>query len=160
MSTGRNSGAVAVEFAVVSMAFVSLLLLGMEIGWQLVIDSALGAGARAASRFGSTGTVVASGITPPPADRNSSIQGIAIQASGNLLLASRLQITEASYAGFTALEANGTSAVGPGIASQAVRYTFTYNQPYLTPIAAAITGHQQMVHSVQVVVLNEPFPSN
>ncbi len=36
----------------------------METGWQLLIDSALGAGARAASRFGSTGTMVAAGITP------------------------------------------------------------------------------------------------
>jgi hypothetical protein len=41
-----------------------------------------------------------------------------------------------------------------------VQYTFTYTQPYLTPIAVAITGQQNLIHSVQVTVLNEPFPSN
>ena len=49
---------------------------------------------------------------------------------------------------------------GPGIGTQVVCYTFTYTQPYLTPIAAAITGDLSMVHSVAVTVLNEPFPSN
>ena len=63
MNARGTSGAVAVEFAFIGLAFVSLLLLAMETGWQLLIDSALGAGARAASRFGSTGTKVAAGIT-------------------------------------------------------------------------------------------------
>jgi len=53
MNKRGTSGAVAIEFALVGLAFVSLLLLAMETGWQLLIDSALGAGARAASRFGS-----------------------------------------------------------------------------------------------------------
>ncbi|HET7883339.1 MAG TPA: TadE/TadG family type IV pilus assembly protein [Acetobacteraceae bacterium] len=155
-----TSGAVAVEFALVGLAFVSLLLLAMETGWQLLIDSALGAGARAAARFGSTGTTVAAGITPPPPDRNSSIQGLAIQYSGGLLLPSRLQITEASYADFASAQAGRGGTPGPGTASQVVQYTFTYTQPYLTPIAVAITGQQQAIHSLQVTVLNEPFPTN
>jgi Flp pilus assembly protein TadG len=148
MSRTRRSGAVAVEFALVSMVFVSLLLLAMETGWQLLIDSALGAGARAAARFGSTGTTIAAGIDPPPATRNDSIQDIVILNSGNLLLPERLQIAPASYASFAALEAGGASTAGPGNANQVVQYTFTYTQPYLTPIAAAITGQQQMIHSV------------
>jgi hypothetical protein len=160
MKMRDTSGAVAVEFALVGLAFVSLLLLALETGWQLLIDSALGAGARAASRFGSTGTKVAAGITPPPPDRNSSIEGLAIQYSGGLLLPSRLQITEASYSGFAAAAAGSGGTPGPGTASQVVKYTFTYTQPYLTPIAVAITGQQQFVHSVQVTVLNEPFPTN
>lgn len=157
---GHKSGAVAVEFAIVCMVFVSLLLLAMETGWQLLIDSALGAGARAASRFGSTGTVIASGFNPAPTTRNTSIQDVLIQNSGRLLLSTRLQIVEASYATFTALESGGASTVGPGTGSQVVQYTFTYTQPYLTPIAAVITGRQQMIHRVQVTVLNEPFPSS
>jgi len=160
MTRMRSSGAVAVEFALVGMVFVSLLLLAMETGWQLLVNSALNAGARAASRFGSTGTTVASGIDPPPATRSDSIQDVLIQSSGGLLSANRLQIAEASYATFAALEAHGASTVGPGVASQVVQYTFTYTQPYLTPIAAAITGQQHMIHSVQVTVLNEPFPAN
>jgi Flp pilus assembly protein TadG len=49
MTPRHTSGAVAIEFALVGLAFISLLLLAMETGWQLLIDSALGAGARAAS---------------------------------------------------------------------------------------------------------------
>ena len=157
---GYRSGAVAVEFAIVASVLVSLLMLAMETGWQLVIELALGAGARAASRFGSTGTTIAAGITPPPPDRNTSILQTAILHSGNLLQASRLQISEASYASFSAACGGGGSTPGPGIGTQVVCYTFTYTQPYLTPIAAAITGDLSMVHSVAVTVLNEPFPSN
>ncbi len=160
MNRRRTSGAVAIEFALVCMVFVSLLLLAMETGWQLLIDAALGAGARAASRFGSTGTVVAAGINPPPADRNNSIEAVLVQNSGSLLSPSRLQIVETSYASFAALEAGGANTPGPGTASQVVQYTFSYSQPYLTPIAAAITGQQQMIHHVQVTVLNEPFPTD
>ena len=54
MKARSTSGAAAIEFALVGLAFMSLLMLTMETGWQLMIDSALGAGARAASRFGST----------------------------------------------------------------------------------------------------------
>ncbi len=159
MSARNTSGAVAIEFAMVGLAFISLLLLAVETGWQLMIDSALGAGARAASRFGSTGTTVAAGITPPPPDRNSSITGLVLQSSGGLLLASRLQFTAASYATFAAVTGGGGTP-GPGTANQVVQYVFTYTQPYLTPIATAITGNQEMIHSVQVTVLNEPFPTN
>jgi Flp pilus assembly protein TadG len=160
MNARGTSGAVAIEFALIGVAFMSLLLLAMETGYQLLIDSALGAGARAASRFGSTGTTVAAGITPPPADRNSSIQGLVILNSGNLLLPGRLQITEASYGSFAAAAAGGGGTAEPGSASQVVQYTFTYTQPYLTPMAAAITGQQNKIHSVHVTVLNEPFPTN
>jgi Flp pilus assembly protein TadG len=160
MNARTSSGAVAIEFALVGLVFMSLLLMAMETAWQLVIDSALGAGVRAASRFGSTGTTVAAGITPPPPDRNTSIEDVLIQNSGGLLRADRIQIVEASYASFAALAGGGASTPGPGAASQAVQYTVTYTQPYLTPIATAITGQTQLIHHVHVVVLNEPFPSN
>ena len=100
------------------------------------------------------------GITPPPPDRNSSIVGLVLQSSGGLLLASRLQFTAASYATFAALAVGGAGTPGPGTATQVVQGTFTYTEPYLTPIATAITGNQRMIHSVQVTVLNQPFPAN
>jgi Flp pilus assembly protein TadG len=159
MNKRGRSGAASVEFAVVGLVFVTLLLLALETAWQMLIDSALGAGARAAARFGSTGTTVAAGITPPPPDRNTSIQDMVIAGSGGLLLASRLQIAEASYASFAAV-AGGGGTPGPGTASQVVQYTFTYSQPYLTPMAVTITGQQQLIHTVHVTVINEPFPSN
>jgi TadE-like protein len=160
MNVYRNKGTTSIEFAIVGLAFMSLLLLAMETGWQLLIDSALGSGARAASRFGTTGSTVAPGISPAPTDRNSSIEDIVIHNSGGLLLPSRLQITEANYASFAALAAGGVSVPGAGAASQVVQYKFTYSQPYLTPIAAVIAGQQQLVHSAKVTVLNEPFPAN
>ena len=153
----------AVEFAFVGLAFVSLLFLVLETGWQLLVESALNAGAMAASRFGSNGATVAAGITPAPTDRISSIQGVVLQSAGGVLLASRLQIQQASYVSFAALasdvtQTNGVNGAGTG--NQVVHYTLTYTEPYLTPIAAAIAGKTQMIHTVQVTVLNEPFPSN
>jgi hypothetical protein len=79
--------------------------------------------------------------------------------SGNLLQAQRLRIAETSYASFAAL-ASGGGTSGPGNASQVVLYTFTYTQPYLTPIAVVITGSQQVVHTLRLVVQNEPFPES
>jgi Flp pilus assembly protein TadG len=155
-----TAGAVAVEFAIIASVFIALLLLAMETGWQLVIESTLNAGARAASRFGSTGTTIAAGITPAPTDRNSSIMAVAVQYSGGVLRPDRLQISEASYANFTAITGGGANTPGPGTASQVVQYTFTYTQPYMTPYAAAIAGDSNMIHTVGVTVLNEPFPAN
>jgi Flp pilus assembly protein TadG len=160
MNSRGRAGAASVEFAIVGLAFISLLLLALETGWQCVIDSALGAGARAASRFGSTGTTVAAGITPAPPDRNTSIEDILIQNSGGLLQAGQLTITETSFAGFSTACGGPGGTVGPGSTSQVVCYTFTYRQPYLTPIAAAITGNTNLTHTVNVTVLNEPFPSD
>jgi Flp pilus assembly protein TadG len=160
MTARTTKGAVAIEFAIVGLAFMSLLLLAMEAGWQTLIDAALGAGARAASRFGTTGSTVAAGITPAPTTRSTSIVDIVIQNSGGLLQANQLQITEASYANFAAITSGGASTAGPGSASQVVQYTFTYTQPYLTPIAAAITGQAQLIHTVHVTVQNEPFPTD
>lgn len=159
MTRRGSPGAVALEFAIVGSALVTMFLLALEVGWQVAIDAALNAGARAASRFGSTGTTVAAGITPAPTDRNASIEQLTIVTSGGLLLPSRLQINEMSYASFAALS-SGAGTAGPGDASQVVRYSFTYTQPYLTPIAAAITGQSQIVHSVTITVLNEPFPED
>ena len=79
MNARGTSGAAAVEFALVSLAFISLMLLTIETGWQLLIESATNTGAMAASRMGSTGTTVAAGITPPPPDRDSSIRAVLIQ---------------------------------------------------------------------------------
>jgi len=159
MIARRCDGATSVEFAIIGLAFMSMLMLAVDAGWQMAIDAALGAGARAAARFGTTGATVAQGISPAPTDRNTSIVDLVILNSGNLLQASRLQIAETSYANFAAIGSPGGTA-GPGNSGQVVVYAFTYTQPYLTPIAAAIAGSHQVVHSVQLVVQNEPFPES
>lgn len=157
-SRGRR-GATSIEFAIIGLVFMSLLMLALDVGWQLVVDSALGVGARAAARFGTTGVTIAPGITPAPTSRTASIVDLVILNSGNLLRADRLQITSASYANFAAIGGGGGTA-GPGNAGQVVHYTFTYTQPYLTPIASTITGASRVVHTLQLVVQNEPFPAN
>ena len=156
-----TSGAASIEFALVGLAFMSLLMLAMETGWQLLIDSALVAGARAASRFGSTGNMVAPGITPAAArPRQLDRRASSCKAQAGCCWPAGCNITAATYPTFAAVAAGGHGTPGPGTASQIVQYTFTYTQPYLTPIAAAITGSPQLVHSAQVTVLNEPFPAN
>jgi Flp pilus assembly protein TadG len=154
----RRQGAASIEFAIIGLAFISLLMLALDAGWQMVIDAALGAGGRAAARFGTTGATVAPGITPAPTNRNDSIVDLVIANSGNLLRADRLQVAATSYANFAAIGGGGTA--GPGNAGQVVQYTFTYTQPYLTPVAATVTGTSQVVHTLQLVVQNEPFPQN
>ncbi|HTI82956.1 MAG TPA: TadE family protein [Acetobacteraceae bacterium] len=158
MKSRGQRGATSVEFAIIGLVFMSLLMLALDVGWQLVVDSALGVGARAAARFGTTGVAVAPGITPAPSSRTDSIFDLVILNSGNLLRADRLQIAATSYASFAAIGGGGTA--GPGNAGQVVRYTFSYTQPYLTPIAMTITGASQVVHTLQLVVQNEPFPEN
>jgi hypothetical protein len=160
MKRARNGGATSVEFAIVGAAFVSLLLLAMDAGWQIVIDASLGAGARAASRFGTTGATAPAGMTPAPTNRTDSITQLVIQNSGGLLRATQLTIAETSYANFASVGISGAGTPGPGKGDQVVLYTFVYTQPYLTPIAVAVTGSHQLVHTVAVTVLNEPFPSS
>jgi hypothetical protein len=159
MKRARNAGTVAVEFAIIGSVFVSLLLLAMEIGWQMVIEAALGAGGRAASRFGTTGTLVAAGVTPPPTTRDGSILQLVLLNSGGLLQPTLLTITETSYASFTDAMASTRPTNGAGSAGQVVQYTFTYKQAYLTPIAIAITQQDFLLHTLSVTVLNEPFPT-
>lgn len=160
MTRRGTAGGTTVEFAIVGSAFVTLLLLATETGWQLVVDAALQAGARAAARFGTTGSTAPSGMTPPPASRTAAVQQIVVQNSGGVLLASRLSITETSYANFAAIGQPNAGATGPGNAQQVVQYGFTYQQPFLTPIAAAVLGTSTLGHSVSLTVVNEPFPSN
>jgi Flp pilus assembly protein TadG len=134
MTALRRSGATSVEFAIIGLAFMAMLMLAVDAGWQMAIDAALGAGARAAARFGTTGAAVAQGISPAPSNRNTSIVDLVILNSGNLLQPSNLQITETSYASFAAI-ASGGGTTGVGNSGQVVVYTFTYTQPYLTPVA-------------------------
>lgn len=160
MTPADRRGTTTLEFAVVGSAFTALLLLSIELGWQLVIDAALAAGARVASRFGTTGATVPSGMTPPPASRADAIQRLVITASGGVLLPTRLAVSEMTYPNWSAIGQTGAGTAGAGAAGQIVQYTVRYTQPWLTPLAAALAGSSAMTHTATVVVLNEPFPSS
>ena len=153
-----SSGAATLEFAIVGLVFITLVMLCMEVGYQMAIDAALNAGARAASRFGSTGATVAPKLTPAPTNRSDSIWQIVLQYSGGLLQISRLQISEQAYADFATLAGGRGGTPGAGGGGEVVQYTYTYTQPYLTPFAAALAGQSQVIHSVRLTVINEPFP--
>ena len=87
---------------------------------------------------------MAAGITPPPPDRDSSISRVSSsKAPAACCGQTGCNSTAASYPNVAAA-AGGHGTPGPGTASQVVQYTFTYTQPYLTPIAAAITGSPQI----------------
>ncbi len=150
----------AVEFALAGGAFVALLLLTAEVGWQMAIDLALDYGARAASRFGVTGAAMPPGITPPPATRADAIAQLVISTTGGLLLTSRLTMSETSYGAFSSIGNASAATPGPGTAGQVVQYTLSYAQPFITPLAAVVIGNPTLIHHATVVVLNEPFPSS
>lgn len=148
-------GMVAVEFALVSAAFFTIMLLTMEVCYDLAIGAALDFGGRAASRFGTTGAVTLPGAGGT--SRVDSITGIVIQTAGGLLSATNLQMTEASYANLAALNSGAPGIDGPGGTSQFVVYTLTYTQPWLVGLTVGLTGSASLIHTSSLVVLNEPF---
>lgn len=157
---GRCAGGTALEFAVVASALIALTLLVLETGWQLAIGAALDYGARAASRFGITGAAAPPGMTPVPASRADALRAVVIQAAGGLLLDSRLTLNETSYASFGAIGTPQAGTPGAGTGGQIVEYNLSYTQPFLTGLAAAVTGSASVVHTASVIVVNEPFPAN
>jgi len=155
-----RSGATAVEFGIVGGVFVMLILLTMETCWQLVIAAALDYGTHVASRFGITGAAAPANMSPPPPSRAAAIQALVIQSSGNLLSPTRLAISENDYASFAAVGGTAPPAgTGPGSGGQVVQYTLSYNQPFLTPLPAALLGQAGITHQTTLTVLNEPFPT-
>ncbi len=160
MSVRRGSnlgkrGVSAVEFALTASIFMGLMLLTMEVCYDLAVGAALDYGAWAASRFGTTGSLTAPGLAT--ADRSSSIQALVIQNSGLLLSSTNLTVAESAYSNFGAASAQAGASGGAGTSGQVVAYTLTYSQPFLTPIAAVLAGATNLIHTSTVVVLNEPF---
>ena len=151
---GRG-GTSAVEFALTASIFMGLMLMTMEVCYDLAVGAALDHGAWMASRFGTTGSLTAAGLGT--SDRVSSIAAVVIQNGGALLSSPNLQIGENAYASFGGAAAMSGGSSGAGGSGQVVAYTLTYSQPYLTPIAAALAGSAILVHTSTVVVLNEPF---
>ena len=156
-----RSGATAVEFALVAGAFLTMMMLTVEVCYDMAVGAALDAGAHAASRFGITGATALPGATGGSGNtadsRLAAMQAIVIQNGGTLLSATNLQMAMSSFATFdNAMSATG-GTTGPGSAGQVVSYTLTYNQPYLTPIAAVLMGSANLIHTSQMVVLNEPY---
>ena len=150
-----SKGMVAVEFALTASIFMTLMLLTFEVCYDLAVGAALDYGTWSASRFGTTGSLTASGLTTT--DRSSSIQAIIVENGGSLLSSTHLQVSQSAYTNFNTAMAASNGATGAGTSSQVVTYTITYTQPYLTPIAAVLAGSANLIHTSTAVVLNEPF---
>ena len=150
-----RAGVSTVEFALVAMVFMTMLLVTMEVCYDLAIGAALDHGARAASRFGTTGALALPGS--PINNRLAALQAEVINNSGMLLSAANLQMSETSYSGFGNALGGSGGVDGPGQAGQVVLYKLTYTQPYLTPIAVAVMGHIAGIYTSTVAVLNEPY---
>ena len=130
----------------VGLAFMSLMLLTMETGWQLMIDSATSGRCQGSQSLRQHGHNGGRGDHAAAARQRQLDSGSARPAelgrpaagqTGCKFAASELRERYAAVAN-DAAHVNATT--GPGTASQVVQYTITYTQPYLTPIAAAITG--------------------
>ncbi|MBV9783902.1 MAG: pilus assembly protein [Acidisphaera sp.] len=158
IALGRDrSGDTTVEFAVVGSVMISLMLLMLETGWQMVTETALAYGARTASRFGITGQTTVPGANPQPATRAAAIQYLVTARTAGILDPMQVSLSTKSY-GSPAQFGNASDATaGAGSSGSIVEYDVSYTQPYLTPIAVAITGQTGVTHHATVIVQNEPF---
>jgi len=154
---GNRRAATAVEFALV-VPTVILLLFGMiEIGWQAVTEMAFQNGASDAVRFAMTGQSEVPDTSGSPSCRAASIAWITIHVAPYILTASRLSISSSTNGG--ASVASNATGFG-GAKSQTITYRFTYTQPYLTFLGPMITGNDALIHTVTMLVQNEPYPTS
>lgn len=156
-------GAAASEFALASIPFFIMVLLIMEVAWQLATGAALDHAALRASRFGATGS---NGIpewqrggTPlaeMPTCRSQGIEWIIGATAGQLIeQGPNLSITTATWG---TVGGTGAGTEGAGAGGQITSYTITYFQPWITGgIAARIWGEGGFSHRSTIVIKNEPF---
>jgi len=150
-----RSAATAVEFAAISVVFLTLVVILIETSVQLLTHSLLEYGVREASRFGVTGQAFPASMSAnPPATREDAITDIIAKCGLGLIKQSNLTVTVTSYPNFNA---GATGAAGAGGAGAIVRYQAVYMQPFLTSLAAAIVGRPAIRHTVTMYVQNEPF---
>ena len=153
-----RGGATAVEFGLVALCVLTLLVMVIELSWQIATGAALDYGARQASRFAITGSCTPPGVTvTSPTNRSSLIRAVVSQSTGNFIVASTLNISFTAYNSFGSYQnaANGTA--GAGLGGNTVAYTLSYAQPYLTGLAQLILGKASFTHVITIVVQNEPF---
>ncbi len=153
---GARAGATAVEFGLVALAFLTLLVMVIELSWQVATGAALDYGGREASRFAVTGSCSAPGVTTPT-NRSGLIKAIVSQSTGNFLIGGNLSVTSSAYNTFGNYQSTTNGTSGGGIGSNTVAYTLSYTQPYLTGLAQSILGVPSFTHVITIVVQNEPF---
>ena len=148
-------GAAAVEFAAVVGAFLIVVLLLLETGWQVAVAAALESGGREASRWASTGQAPAAGETS-----TGHVTGLVLNGSGLPLRAAGLTVTADSFASFAAVATPAAAKSGLGGPGDVVRYTIVYRSPPLTPFGRALMPLGLLQHQLVLLVKNEPYPAS
>lgn len=145
-------GLVALEFSLIGMALLAMLLLVLEVAWQMAVSAGLDHGARQASRWAATGQA-------PPAGRTQldELRRRVVESSGLPIDNSRLAMVVESFAAAADLTRPGTATPGMGGSGEVMRYRITYDAAALTPVGGALLTGGRLPHRFTVIVRNEPY---
>jgi Flp pilus assembly protein TadG len=161
-----NSGAAAIEFAIVGSAFMMMLLASFEFGYMLFVQSALDNAARDAARLIRTGqaqmssnptstfqTLLCSDVGSLINCGSIIYQAQAFNAWGDAQTAMNTPATRSSNGNFVPTGFNA------GSQGQVLVVTVTYNYPFFTPWIAGLVGGStnSALLTSTVVFQNEPY---
>lgn len=144
-----NRGAYALEFALLTPVFLTLITMTMEIAWQLAIGAGLDHGTRVAARWAATGQTAPSGLTS-----SQYVARVVAQSSGMPIVATNLTVTTESFASIGSMT---VATPGLGNAGEIVRYRIVYQSTALTPVGRSLVPNGLFRHSTSVIARNEPY---
>ncbi|MDN3568411.1 TadE/TadG family type IV pilus assembly protein [Paeniroseomonas aquatica] len=150
-----RSGAAAVEFAVVGACFFILVLLLIDLCWQVAVAAALESGARSALRWAATGEAA-----PGNQSAAGHVAELVLRSSGLPLQAAGLTVSVDSFPGFSTLSTPAAARSGLGGPGDVVRYSIVYAARSLTPLGQALLPTGLLQHHLVVLAKNEPYPTN
>jgi Flp pilus assembly protein TadG len=161
-----ESGATAIEFAIIGSSFMLMVLAAFECGYMLFVQSVLDNAARDAARLVRTGQAQQSGTA------QSTFSTLLCNEVGSIIgcgsLVYQAQVFNDWSSAQTAVntpatrDSNGnfiSSGFSAGTAGQIMVVTVTYNYPFFTPwIGGAVgNGTNSALLSSTVVFQNEPY---
>jgi Flp pilus assembly protein TadG len=147
-------GIVALEFGLLVPVIVVVLLMMVEVGWQMTTEMALQHGAHDAARFAMTGQSSVPGLDGSPTCRAQAIVWLVTAEAPGILAPSNLSVMASADNGTSV---NSSQSGFGGNATQTVVWVFTYNQPFLTRLGSWVLHETSMPHQVTMLVQNEPY---
>lgn len=156
---GRR-GMTATEFGLVASAAILLLIAIMEAAIQLATAAALDWAALRASRFGMTGGTTVRGSTSGdnvPTCRSAIIPWLVTYRTAGFLNSANLTVTTTVYSSLSTGRAGTGGTTGAGTGGAIIGYQLNYTRPFITPLAAIVTGSSSITHRATLLIKNEPF---
>ncbi|MGI4850869.1 MAG: TadE/TadG family type IV pilus assembly protein [Janthinobacterium lividum] len=151
----KDEGTTLLEFAILAPVFILLMFGTIHMGMMMVIQNALEAAVREASRYGVTGasqTNMTRGDSILQVIRNT-----AIQYSGGIIKTNDLVVTVSAYPNLVNVSADNGQTGSYGTGGQAVLYKLSYTWDTLF----TIFGNSNLVTlHAQTPVVNELFTSS